>query len=127
MFNFEVEVFDSDVDELEYTWDFGDDSPVTGDTATYTYVDNGTYSVILTVTDNEEATGTDTVEVTVLNVAPAVDAGGPYSARVDVAISFTSQVTDPGVNQVPDALVQWFSGVTEMVAAAKPGDVRPPC
>ncbi len=51
-----------------YSWNFGDGTaPVSGTakTATHTYAKAGTYSVTLTVTDNEQATASSTQDVVV--------------------------------------------------------------
>ncbi|MGP4989627.1 PKD domain-containing protein [Glutamicibacter ardleyensis] len=57
---------DSDGDIASYAWDFGDDSDGTDTTAEHTYAEAGTYTVTLSVTDDDGATATasDTVEVT---------------------------------------------------------------
>ncbi|MES3628933.1 MAG: family 16 glycosylhydrolase [Longimonas sp.] len=46
-------------------WDFGDGATGAGETPTHTYTAAGEYSVVLTVTDDEGATGTSTQTVTV--------------------------------------------------------------
>ncbi len=56
-----------------YNWDFGDGASDTGATATHTYAAAGTYSVTLTVTDNEGATNVRTAEVTATEPAPPVE------------------------------------------------------
>ena len=55
-------------DTLTYSWNFGDTTtPVSGQNATHTFADNGTYTVILTVTDKDGAITTQTVTVKVDN------------------------------------------------------------
>ncbi len=87
---------DTDGTIVFYDWDFGDGGIASGVTATHAYADNGTYTVTLTVTDDEGATDTDTAIVTVANVAPTAVAGGPYSGEAGTPIAFTGSVVDPG-------------------------------
>lgn len=56
---------DADGSIVSYLWNFGDSITATGPTATHTYASPGTYSVSLTVTDNQGATNTSTQSVTV--------------------------------------------------------------
>ncbi len=77
------------------SWDFGDGSESTIGTLTPThvYADNGFYTVILTVTDSSGLTGTDTLSVTVNNVAPTAifAATGP----IDEGSSSTLSLATP--------------------------------
>jgi PKD repeat protein len=56
---------DPDGNIVSYSWSFGDGTTGSGVTASRTYASAGNYSVTLTVTDNEGATGSKTRSVTV--------------------------------------------------------------
>ncbi|HUF30922.1 MAG TPA: PKD domain-containing protein, partial [Gemmatimonadaceae bacterium] len=56
---------DSDGTIASYAWDFGDGTTGSGATASHTYASGGTYSVVLTVTDDDGATGSQTQSVSV--------------------------------------------------------------
>jgi serine protease len=56
---------DPDGEITAYAWNFGDGSTGTGVTASRTYAAAGTYTVVLTVTDDEGATGSASHSVTV--------------------------------------------------------------
>jgi PKD repeat protein len=56
---------DPDGSISSYSWAFGDGATATGVTAAHTYTAAGTYNAVLTVRDNQNATGTKTVTMTV--------------------------------------------------------------
>jgi len=56
---------------ISYEWNFGDGTPnATGMIATHAYIDNGTYTVTLTVIDDDGLSDTDSQNITVLNRLP---------------------------------------------------------
>ena len=88
----------TDLDELTYTWDFGDNTePVTGQNVSHTFADNGTYTATLTVTDSNGAPTVETITLTVNNIAPTVEAGEDRTAIENQEITFNGNYTDPGI------------------------------
>ena len=88
------------LDTFTYLWDF-DGTGVNTSTAaapTYTYADDGLYNVGVTVTDKDGASGSDTLTVTVNNVAPTVTSTPSLTAAEGDMYSYTLTFTDPGVN-----------------------------
>jgi len=56
---------DADGSIVTYAWTFGDGGSATGVTANHTYPTAGSYTARLTVTDNQSATGTTPIAITV--------------------------------------------------------------
>jgi PKD repeat protein len=98
-------------DTHEATWDWGDyqlptagvvsetNSPPasTGNvTGKHAWGDNGLYTVKVTVRDDDGGVGTDTLDVSVLNVPPVVDAGPPMYAYRCTVITLEGGFEDPG-------------------------------
>ena len=87
---------------LTYTidWDFGDGTVITDTTLEqdHTYLDNGLYTVTLTVTASDGRVTTDTLTADIANVAPIVDPiVGDTQALRGSTLSFTGSYSDPGV------------------------------
>ena len=88
-------------DVLTYQWNFGDGSTGFGQNASHAYGDNGIYTVTLTVNDGDGGENFDQITVTVNNVAPTANAGGPYQGvLVDTPVQFSGSATDPGSDDV---------------------------
>jgi len=96
---------DIDEDPLEFHWDFGDDSTGTGMTPTHIYADDGIYTVTLTVTDDDGGINSDTLTVTVNNVAPTVDAGPDQTVNEGGMVKFSGIFTDLGASDTHS--IEW--------------------
>ncbi|MDX1565996.1 MAG: PKD domain-containing protein, partial [Phycisphaeraceae bacterium] len=89
------EIPPSDVDGsvVSWAWDFGDGTTANQEITSHTYDTPGTYTATLTVTDDDGATDTDSVVVTVLDpvatgVVAAINAGGgAYTSVGGIAYS----------------------------------------
>ncbi|RLJ18334.1 hypothetical protein DJ031_11785 [bacterium endosymbiont of Escarpia laminata] len=97
------------VDTHTIEWNFGDGTTDSGSlTPSHTYTDNGIYTVTLTVTDKDGGVGTDSLTVTVNNVAPTVEAGPDQTIDEGDTTSFSGSFTDPGT--VDTHTVEWNFG-----------------
>ncbi|PAP75965.1 hypothetical protein BSZ37_05680 [Rubrivirga marina] len=94
-----------------YAWAFGDGTMGTGLTTSYTYASGGSYTVVLTVTDNENATGTaqQTVSAGSPGNGPFLEAGGlvvveAENAHESIARGGQSWTQTPAAGAVGTAL-----------------------
>ncbi|NOY59052.1 MAG: PKD domain-containing protein, partial [Calditrichaeota bacterium] len=80
---------DSDGTIASYEWDFGDGDSGTGETATHTYSAEGTFQVILKVTDNDGLTDSDTTSAVITLVLPEANFyGSPTEGYPDLTVRF---------------------------------------
>jgi len=90
---------DPDGNITSYDWTFGDGNSASGLTANHAYSTGGTYTVSLTVTDNNSATGNDSKSVTVSstsNTAPIASFSFSCNALSCTFDGSTSSDADPG-------------------------------
>ena len=82
---------DLDGNITSYFWDFGDETNATGVIVDYAYADNGTYTVTLTVTDDDGATNSTTAPKTVLNRSPVANfTWEPEVPRINEVMTFNA-------------------------------------
>ncbi|HET7654029.1 MAG TPA: PKD domain-containing protein [Acidimicrobiales bacterium] len=96
---------DPGADTWQATVDYGDGTPVqplglvgTSFGLGHTYADNGTYTVTVSVTDDDGGTGSTTATVVVANVAPTVSAGPDGAAEEGSPFASGGSFTDPGAD-----------------------------
>ncbi len=88
---------DAGDDTLTYSWDFGDGNSAEGENVTQTFTDNGNYTVTLTVTDDEEAFTSQTLDVTVHNLAPTItEIMGDTEVNEGAEVTYGAIASDPG-------------------------------
>ena len=91
---------DPDGSVVSYAWDLDNDGQyddATGATLDFMPVASGSYTVSVQVTDDDDATNVDSVVVTVNNLAPTADAGGPYTSSEGETFTLdASGSSDPG-------------------------------
>jgi PKD repeat protein len=84
----------------------------------HTYLDNGTYTVTVTVTDSQGGSDAGTFHVAVANVPPTV---GPLTCPanplpVGTLVTASAPFTDPGVLDTHTGAFNWGDGVTTPAA-----------
>jgi hypothetical protein len=86
------------------------DSSSIDPTAAHIWGDDYSGTANLRVTDNESLTGTDSVEVSVVNLAPIVDAG-PYAVNYSGEIhGVSASFSDAGIMDTHTAKIDWGDG-----------------
>lgn len=106
----------SDADALEYSWNFGDGSaPAAGASATHTYTIQGTYTAVLTVTDDDGASTSASTSIVVdwavarplvisaRNNATATEYDASSSVVADL-----NDAADGGLALVNSGTTRWF-------------------
>jgi PKD repeat protein/DNA-binding MarR family transcriptional regulator len=78
---------------VHFSWDFGDGAMLAGQNVNHSWPMAGTYTVKLRVKNNAGAEMTDTVKVTVRNIAPVPGIIGPAIGLPDVDLIFDASAT----------------------------------
>ena len=94
---------DTEASIYAYQWTFDDGTTTDGIAPSHHYPQDGVYSVALMVTDTAGSTHTDSIEVTVLDLAPAAAFNWyPEPQDEGFLVEFTDESTG-----YPDAIVSW--------------------
>jgi PKD repeat protein len=89
---------------VEYFWDFGDGRGAKGREVVHSYDASGTYTIRLTVMDDDSRTDATSISITVANRPPVVSANVTAEAYVNGTIRF-----DGTTSYDPDGLVsRWL-------------------
>jgi hypothetical protein len=124
-FFFDASGSTDDLGITKYLWDFGDGTSGSGIFVPHIYQDNGSFLVELMVVDTMNNRDTDTVTVTVANVAPSVEMRlASKEAKEGDAISVVVLFTDPGADE-HSVEIRWGDGDILLVASAVSPAVSP--
>ncbi|MFT5526977.1 MAG: Ca2+-binding RTX toxin-like protein, partial [Pirellulaceae bacterium] len=112
------------VSDWAVNWGDGNtESFAAGGDVTHTYADDGTYTALVSLTD-EDGTYADVAshDFTIANVAPGISLAADAAVNEGVALTLNlGTVTDPGDDTVTDWVVDWGDGSSETFNAG--GDV----
>ncbi|MCO4772963.1 MAG: PKD domain-containing protein, partial [Deltaproteobacteria bacterium] len=96
LLSFSVAFADVAADTVTIDWDFGDGLVAVGENVTNAYIDDGTYTVTVTATDDDGGTDSLTGTAVIANVAPSITSSAPTTALEGSLYSYTPTVVDPG-------------------------------
>jgi hypothetical protein len=105
---------DPDGTIIRYTWNFGDGTTGSGKTVTHAYNTKGTFTVVLSVQDNQGAIGTTTVQafITAANHPPIQPTfGGPTMGTKNVSYEY-SVVSSDTDNDTIQYRFDWGDGLS---------------
>jgi PKD repeat protein len=96
--------YDPDGVIVSYFWDFGDGNNASDMTVNHQYADDGTYTVTLAVTDNDNLTGSDTATKIVENRPPVAS----FTQSVEDVKTSKSTRFDAGLSYDPDGTIESY-------------------
>ena len=96
--------YDPDGTIVSHYWTFGDGTNSTGVTASHSYFDNGTYTVTLTVTDDDGSMGTATAVETISNRPPVAS----FTAAADNVLTNVIIYFNASASYDPDGTITSF-------------------
>ena len=113
-----VSFTDPNSTEWQLTIDYGDGTTPTQTTLyaqgtidlAHVYVEDGTYTLTVTLNDNEGGETSDSMLVTVANVPPTVNAGEDQAVNVNETVSVNATYSDAGIQDTHTATINWGDG-----------------
>jgi RHS repeat-associated protein len=78
--------------------------------STNTWSQDGSYSVVVTVTDGNMVTTSATTTAVISNAAPQLEAMDPIHVNEGEVVNVTTNFTDPGTDDQHEALIDWGDG-----------------
>jgi chitodextrinase len=122
---------DPDGTIVSYEWDFGDGATGSGETTTHAYVSTGTYTVILTVADDDESTDSDAAVVTVQTPAEAIqylsdyvrELGLSYGTESSLLATLEAAIASLGRGQDDAAIHQLGAFINQVEALRRSGQL----
>lgn len=101
---------DPDGDILSFAWDFGDGATSSEANPTHAYSANGTFIATLDVNDGNGGSDTDTLSITVGNVAPTATITNPPHNSTYLpgqTIPLFGHGYDPETSELPESVYSW--------------------
>jgi glucose/arabinose dehydrogenase/chitodextrinase len=89
---------------VAYAWDFGDGNTATGAVTSHSYVLKGTFTVLLTVTDDVGGTNVSNSDIVIANRAPVITATDPTIGTMRLNVSESLDLTVTAVDPDFDPL-----------------------
>lgn len=95
-------------DSFEIDWDDGTVETTDSETLTHSYIEDGTYTIEVTVTDDVGLSVTDTLLLTVINVAPVIDSLTCTATILEgESIDLDIEFSDVGVEDTHELGIDW--------------------
>jgi len=104
---------------VSWAWDFSGIGSSADRNPDFVFMNDGTYTVTLTVTDDDGSTVTVTHNVTVENMPPEVDAGSDRTVDLGDTVFVEAVFTDPGTLDTHSATIYWGDDTSEPEISAE--------
>jgi PKD repeat protein len=98
---------DSDGTIVSYLWNFGDSTSGTGISPTHTYTTAGNYTIILTVTDNETLTHSN-------STTARINVSGPPTIAISVDVSNIEPIEEENEKTIPVTVYCYHQSVSNI-------------